>query len=87
MVELDITTMSSKGQIVIPKELRKGFHEGEKFIIIKADDKIILKRTKDLNIKEDLEFAQRTEEAWRRYDKGEFTEMDSQEFLKEIYKW
>ncbi len=25
------------------------------------------------NLKEDLEFARRTEEAWKKYEKGEFT--------------
>ena len=39
------------------------------------------------NTKEDLIFAKRTEKAWERYEKGEFIEMDSKEFLKEIKKW
>jgi hypothetical protein len=34
-----------------------------------------------------LEFAKRTEEAWKRYDKGEFVSMDAKEFLKELKKW
>ncbi len=38
-------------------------------------------------IKEDLEFARRTEEAWKRYEKGEFIKMDSDDFLEEIKKW
>lgn len=37
--------------------------------------------------KEDLEFSKGTREAWERYDKGEFIEMDSDEFLKELEKW
>jgi len=32
------------------------------------------------NIEEDLEFAKRTEEAWKSYDKGEFIEMDFDDF-------
>ena len=36
---------------------------------------------------EDLEFARRTEEAYKRYEKGEFKEMDYEEFLKMIKKW
>ena len=38
-------------------------------------------------IKEDLEFAIKTELAWQRHDRGEFTRIDSEEFLKEIKKW
>ncbi len=89
MVELEITRMSSKGQIVIPREMREGFKEGEKFVIIKADKQIILKRVAefDENIEEELEFARRTEEAWKRYDEGKFEEMEFDDFLKEAEKW
>jgi len=81
--------MSSKGQVVIPQELRKGIKEGEEFIIIRDGSRIILKSIKDFNenIKEDLEFAKRTEEAWKAYERGEFTSMDADDFLKEIKKW
>ena len=81
--------MSSKGQIVIPKEMRKGIKEGEKLIIIQNGKQIILERAKDLNenFEEDLEFARRTEEAWKRYENGEFIEMDYNEFLKQARKW
>lgn len=81
--------MSSKGQIVIPQELRKGIKEGEEFIVIRDDDRIILKNTKDFdkNLKEDLEFAKRTEEAWQSYERGEFIKMDFDDFIKEMKKW
>lgn len=36
---------------------------------------------------EDLEFARRTEEAFRRHEEGNFIEMDSEMFLKELEKW
>ena len=39
------------------------------------------------SIAEDLKFAIRTELALQRHDRGEFTRMDSEEFLKEIKKW
>ena len=80
--------MSSKGQIVIPQEMRKGFHEGEKFVVMKAGKQIILKSLEDFdeNIEEDLEFARRTEEAWKRYEKGEFKSLPVDEFLKQLEK-
>ena len=76
--------MSSKGQIVIPIEMRKGFKEKESFVIIKNGKQLILKSVKDFdeNLKEDLIFAKRTEEAWKRYEKGEFKSMDVDEFIK-----
>lgn len=89
MEGIDITKMSSRGQIVIPKDMRAGFKEGEKFLIIKDKDKLILKKatSADENFKEDLEFARRTEEALKRYDKGKFISMSGDEFLKELKKW
>ncbi len=35
-------------------------------------------------MKEDLEFAKRTEEAWQRIDNGEFIEMPADKFLEEL---
>ncbi len=89
MINLNITKMSSKGQIVIPNEMRKEFKEGEEFIIIKNGKQLILKSIKDFdeNLKEDLIFAKRTEEAWKRYEKGEFKSMDSKDFLKKLKTW
>ncbi len=89
MVEIGITRMSSKGQIVIPLGMRGKIQEGEKLIIIQSEDKLILKKASkaDENFKEDLEFARRTEEAWQRHDRGEFTRVSGEEFLKEIKKW
>ena len=89
MVEINITRISSKGQIVIPQEMRGNLKEGDKIVIIKNEGQIILKKREDFdkNLKEDLEFAKRTEQAWKRYEKGEFISMDAEDFLKEIKKW
>jgi len=89
MNKISITRMSSKGQIVIPADMREGIEEGDKLVIIRNKNQIILKKEKDFskNLEEDLEFARRTEEAWERYDKGEFISMDSEDFLKELEKW
>jgi len=45
MAELATTRMSSKGQVVIPEEIRKrlGLGEGVEFIVIGSGDAIILK--------------------------------------------
>jgi AbrB family looped-hinge helix DNA binding protein len=37
--------MSSKGQIVIPLDMRKDINEGDRLIVIKNDDEIIIKKT------------------------------------------
>ena len=89
MVQIDITKLSSKGQIVIPLDLRKGFKEGEKIIVIRKGDSILLKKASKLdeNFKEDLEFARRTEEAYKRIEAGEYMSVDSENLFKEMMKW
>ena len=88
-MDVAITRMSSKGQVVIPAEMRKGLNEGDKLLIIQSNDQLIMKKASklDKNLKEDLEFAKRTEEAWKSYKKGEFRRMNSKDFLEEIEKW
>ena len=38
------------------------------------------------DLKEDLEFAHRTREAWKRYEKGEFKSLPLDKFLIELEK-
>ena len=89
MAEISITKISSKGQVVIPQDMRGDLKEGDKLVVIKNDKQLILKKMEDFdkNIEEYLEFSKRTEAAWKRYEKGEFVSMDSEEFLKELKKW
>ena len=39
-MNIDITRISSRGQVVIPKEMRNGFKEGEKMVIIQTNNMI-----------------------------------------------
>ena len=89
MVEIDTATISSKGQIVIPVGMRKDLKEGDRFLIIKDKSSFLLKRADDLDekFKEDLEFARRTEEAYKRHEKGEFRRLTADKFLEELEKW
>jgi len=88
-MDVAITKMSSKGQIVIPAEMRKGINEGDKLLVIRKDNHLIMKKATELdkNLADDLEFARRTEEAWKEYDKGKFISMDFDDFIKEMKKW
>jgi antitoxin PrlF len=46
MADIDITSMSSRGQVVIPLNLRElmGLKDGEKFAITGKEDTIVLKK-------------------------------------------
>ena len=50
----DIIKVSSKGQIVIPREVRKklGVKGGEKLLVLTRDGDILLRKTKDLSLKD-----------------------------------
>ncbi|USN45629.1 MAG: AbrB/MazE/SpoVT family DNA-binding domain-containing protein [Candidatus Woesearchaeota archaeon] len=88
-MDMGITKMSTKGQIVIPADMRDDFKVGEKLIVIKQKDKLLLKKASSVSKKflEDLEFAKRTAEALKEVDEGKFTVMEAEEFFKEIEKW
>ena len=89
MVQIDTTKVSSKGQIVIPNNMRNDFKEGDTLLIIKDKNTLLLKKADDLDekFKEDLEFAKRTEEAYKRHERGEFKKMSADKFLAELEKW
>ena len=40
MIDVSITKMSSKGQVVIPREMRNTIKEGEKLMLIKNNGQI-----------------------------------------------
>lgn len=86
MVEIETATISSKGQIVIPSNMRRDIKEGDRFLIIKDKSSFLLKKADDLDekFKEDLEFAKRTEEAWKEIEAGKGIRMSMDDFLKEI---
>ncbi|MBI4451445.1 AbrB/MazE/SpoVT family DNA-binding domain-containing protein [Candidatus Woesearchaeota archaeon] len=88
MDAIAVTSLSSKGQVVIPAEMRKGLHEGEKLVVMRNKDQIILKKASAFRrqLADDLEFARRTEEAWKEYDKGNFKSMSPEAFLAELKK-
>ena len=81
--------MSTKGQIVIPHDLREDFNIGEKLVVIKNDGQLIIKQASafDKNVASDIEFAKRTQEALTRYNQGKFVEKDFDEFIDDMKQW
>ena len=58
----DVIKVSSKGQIVIPREVRKklGVRGGEKLLVLTCDGDIVLRKTKELSIDEIAEKIEKT---------------------------
>ncbi len=88
-MDIGITKMSTKGQIVIPNDLRADFKIGEKLVVIKNKDRLIIKKASSLDKKfsEDIAFAKETEEAYQRIKSGKGTKMDFDDFIEEMKKW
>jgi len=86
----ELTRISSKGQLVIPNEIRKNLNimEGDVFATTSSDhDLIILKKIKNPIMKEDLIILKEIEEAWKEIEQGRSKTMKKEDFLEEIKKW
>ncbi|NMB80004.1 MAG: AbrB/MazE/SpoVT family DNA-binding domain-containing protein [Methanomicrobiales archaeon] len=88
-MKIGITRMSSKGQIVIPADMRKNCPDGQEFLIINDGKRFILKHLTDCKpaFREDIEFANQTEQALAEYEKGSFTRKSKREFLDDLESW
>lgn len=83
------TTLSSKGQIIIPMSMRTNFREGEQFLVFQEEDSIVLRKTDSLKekLQEDLEFEKRTREAIKEIEAGNYVRVNSDNLEEEMDKW
>ena len=88
LMDIAVTRMSTKGQVVIPAEMREDIAEGDKLVLIKNENHIIMKKADSLdkNFEEDLIFAKRTEQALQKYEQGKFETVSADEFVKRLKK-
>lgn len=90
-MEIATTKVSSRGQIVIPQEMRSKLKTGEKLVIIESENQFILKKSSEMSkhFEEDLEFAKRTNKKLEEYEKGvgNFKTLSKDEFLEELERW
>ena len=54
MSDVSTTKLSSRGQVVIPEEIRQrlGLEEGDQFVVLGDADAVVLKRIQPPNLKE-----------------------------------
>ena len=85
----ELTKLSSKGQLVIPTDVRKRLRikEGSIFAVTAKKDMIVLKKL-DTRIKaEDLKTLKLIEEAWEDIEKGRYKVYSKEAFFKKLKKW
>ena len=87
--EFEFTKASSKGQVVIPKKIRKkiGLEEGSVFAVTTDKDMIVLKKVNSGLTRRDMETLKLIEEAWRDIEKGRYKMKPRDEFPAELKNW
>jgi AbrB family looped-hinge helix DNA binding protein len=83
MTELATTKMSSKGQVVIPEDIRKrlGLEAGSQFVVVAGKDAVILKTISPPSMDE---FDGLIREARRQAHKADMKQSDIKEAIAEV---
>ncbi|MBI4167705.1 MAG: AbrB/MazE/SpoVT family DNA-binding domain-containing protein [Candidatus Aenigmarchaeota archaeon] len=85
----ELTKISSKGQVVIPSNVRNRLNikEGSVMAVMTKGDIIVLKKL-DSGIKaEDLATLKLVEEAWEDVERGRYKVRSRDAFFRELKKW
>jgi AbrB family looped-hinge helix DNA binding protein len=85
----ELTRVSSKGQIVIPNNIRKkfGIRKGSILAISAKNHMIAMKKLDTEMTDEDLKTLKLIEEAWNDIEKGRYKSATPDKFFKELEKW
>jgi len=83
---MEITKLSTKGQIVIPEKLRVGMAVGEAFVVVKKDNLIVLRKIDGLN-KNEIEELEELQKIWNEIDEGNCKTSTKDELIKEMEAW
>ena len=81
-----ITKLSTRGQVVIPEELRIDIEVGTPFSVTKKDNLIILKKMEGFTKKE-MNEGKELDKIWKEIDSGKGITSSREEFLKEMNAW
>ena len=83
---MEITKLSTKGQIVIPESFRKDMDSGTAFIVSKQNDLIILKKVEGLT-KQEMEEMKELDKIWKEIDGGKCESYTEKDFFKKMKEW
>jgi len=83
---MEITKLSSKGQIVIPESIRSNISIGTPFIVSKQGGLIVLKEVEGLTIKE-IKEARELDKIWKTIDEGKAVTLSTEDFMKDMENW
>jgi len=83
---MEITKLSEKGQVVIPKAIRINLEVGTPFIVSRHDDLIILKKVEGLSDAEKKEMGE-LDKIWKDIDSGNCESFEVEEFFDKMKEW
>jgi len=83
---MEITKLSTKGQIVIPEQIRKDVKPGTPFLVTRKGNLIILKKVEGLTKKEMKEMKE-LDKIWKDIDTGKCESYTTEEFFKKMREW
>lgn len=83
------TTISSKGQIVIPSKMRKklDIRDGNIFVITEKKGLIVLKKMNQHLDQDDIETLKSINDAWKEIESGKSGKAKPAKFFAEFAKW
>ncbi|MFZ1076185.1 MAG: AbrB/MazE/SpoVT family DNA-binding domain-containing protein [Nitrosotalea sp.] len=87
--ETMFTTVSSRGQIVIPNKVRKklDIKDGNVFVITEKKGLIVLKKVDQKLSQDDIKTLKSIHEAWREIETGKGGKANTSKFFMEFAKW
>ena len=88
-MDIEITKMTSRGQVVIPQDIRqnKELKEGERFLVYDVGDSIVLKRVKNLKKAKNIdEFEKIFSSMWKTAEAKGISQKIAEEEIKEYRK-
>ncbi|MBT3866116.1 hypothetical protein HOF78_03385 [Candidatus Woesearchaeota archaeon] len=83
---MEITKLSTKGQIVIPEKLRSDLAVGEAFVVIKKENLLVLRKIEGLS-KIEIQELEELQKIWNEIDEGNCKTSTKDEFIKEMESW
>ncbi len=92
---MEIAKVGERGQIVIPQDFREELHikKGEKFLVVKSDNKLIFQQMSSLKsktleqLKEDLIDMKIAEDRLKEIEKKQGVMGTKEDFIKEMKLW
>jgi len=83
MSEIDVVTVSSRGQVSIPADVRRDLEleEGAKLLVVSKGDNILLKKVDESFVEKSLEDV--LQPMWEKAEKKGLNEGDAEELIDE----